>query len=155
VNVIDLAPRTQALLPVQLQRSTNTFVRARVYTSARARSETRVGLTFLRAELAPQSFLNIDVTKSRFFPTLGVNFPRAPSRITRKLGSSADAEYRGPGFFDVLYVDEDLLIIRQGEPGGIFVSVRRDEPMSNFLPDDVKNGRKIKPGIYRYRDDEK
>ena len=29
-----------------------------------------------------------------------------------------------PGYFDILYIDDDMLIISQNEPGGVFVSIR-------------------------------
>ena len=42
VNVIDLAPRTQALLPVQLQKTLGSTLRAKVLINGRARSDQRV-----------------------------------------------------------------------------------------------------------------
>ena len=42
VNVIDLAPRTQALLPVQIQKKLGSTLRAKVKISGRARSDQRV-----------------------------------------------------------------------------------------------------------------
>ena len=45
VNVIDLAPRTQALLPVQLQKTLGSTLRAKVLINGRARSDQRVGRT--------------------------------------------------------------------------------------------------------------
>ena len=37
-----------------------------------------------------------------------------------------DAE-SNPAFFDVEYLDEELLVIRQGSPGGVFAAVAVDE----------------------------
>ena len=47
VNVIDLAPRTQALLPVQLQKTLGSTLRAKVLINGRARSDQRVTLMAL------------------------------------------------------------------------------------------------------------
>lgn len=127
VNVIDLAPRLQAILPVQLQmeRGLSSTLRARVYTTAKARSDDRIGLTFKKVAVSAAKFLNFDVSK---FPKFGVTFPTA-SRI----GAGSDASDTDPGFFDVLYVDHDCLIIQQNAPGGIFVNIRSEESMSSFL----------------------
>jgi len=37
-----------------------------------------------------------------------------------------DAE-SNPAYFDVLYLDDELLIIKQGSPGGYFAAVKVDE----------------------------
>ena len=127
VNVIDLAPRFQAILPVQLQtdRGLTSTLRARVFTTAKARSDDRIGLTFKRVAVSAAKFLNFNVSK---FPKFGVTFPTA-SRV----GAGDKASDTDPGFFDILYVDDDCLIIQQNAPGGIFVNIRSEEPMSSFL----------------------
>jgi hypothetical protein len=72
VNIIDLAPRLQALLPPSLVGAGSTL-RLRVGTSARARSEKRVGLTFRSVEAAPLSLAGQSVS---FLPPLQVNLPQ-------------------------------------------------------------------------------
>ena len=127
INVIDLAPRLQAIIPVQLQmdRGLTSTLRAKVFTIAKARSDDRIGLTFKRVAVSASKFLNFDVSK---FPKFGLTFP-----TSSKIGSGSDTSNSDPGYFDILYLDADCLIIRQNSPGGIFVNVRSDEPMSNFL----------------------
>ena len=127
VNVIDLAPRLQAIIPVQLQmdRDLTSTLRARVFTTAKARSDDRIGLTFKKVAVSASKFLNFDVSK---FPKFGVTFP-----TSTKIGAGSDTSDTDPGYFDVLYLDADCLIIRQNAPGGIFVNVRSEEPMSTFL----------------------
>ena len=127
VNVIDLAPRLQAIIPVQLQmdRDLSSTLRARVFTIAKARSDDRIGLTFKKVAVSASKFLNFDVSK---FPKFVVTFP-----TSSKIGAGSDTSDTDPGFFDILYLDADCLIIRQNAPGGIFVNVRSDEPMSTFL----------------------
>ena len=127
INVIDLAPRIQAILPVQLQSEkglTSTF-RLKVSTAAKARTDTRIGLTFKKVAGSTAKFLNFDVSK---FPKFGVSFP-----TSTKIGAGADASDTDPSFFDVLYLDDDCLIIDQNAPGGIFVSIRSDLPKSSFM----------------------
>ena len=127
VNVIDLAPRIQVILPVQLQteRNLTSTLRARVFTTAKARSDDRIGLTFKRVAVSASKFLNCDVSN---FPKFGVTFPTAST-----VGAGSDTTDSDPGYFDVVYLDNDCLIIKQNAPGGIFVNIRSDEPMSSFL----------------------
>ena len=42
----------------------------------------------------------------------------------KKSTSASSMKATTPGFFDVLYLDDDMLIIQQNEPGGIFISTR-------------------------------
>jgi hypothetical protein len=65
-------------------------------------------LNFERVEFSGQELLGQDV--SSVFSPLGVNLPR--------LELSEDV-----GFFDVAYLDEEMLVIRQNAPGGCFVLV--------------------------------
>ena len=55
VNVIDLYPRLASLLPSPIQSSLRTATRLRVSTRARARSATRVGLTFEKVGVESQA----------------------------------------------------------------------------------------------------
>ena len=83
-----------------------------------AHSDTRVGLTFYAVEAEPRALLGIDVS---VLPALGGPLPQLPGSIGTDPATSTS-----PSFFDVLYVDEELLLIRQNSPGGVFASVRVD-----------------------------
>ncbi len=113
-NVIDFLPRIQALFPPSIVPST--LIRANVQTRAAIRPENsnRVGLLFEKVNFQPLQLLgqSIDV-----FPPLGLDLPRLPG--------ATDAS-SGPGYFDVTYLDADLLIIRQNAPGGIFALIKVD-----------------------------
>jgi hypothetical protein len=127
LNVIDLAPRIQLILPVQLQedgRLTSTL-RARVFTTAKARSETRIGLTFKKVAVGASKLSNFDVSK---LPKFGLDFP-----TQSKIGAGDSAEDNDPGFFDILYLDDNCLVIQQNAPGGIFVNIRSSESPDSFL----------------------
>jgi hypothetical protein len=115
-NIIDLAPRAQILLPFVPP----TTLRAVVSTAARARSQSRVGLTFTAARIGPLKLLGQDAS---YLPRVGGALP-AFTAFGANFGASMSASETGPGFFDVEYLDESMLIIRQNEPGGIFVSTR-------------------------------
>jgi len=110
-NVIDQVPKLQALLPVG---QFSTRVRQKVLTRASVRGSSRVGLTFESVSIAPLEIFGVDASS---VPTLNFDLPRLPESLTGSIDSS-------PAFFDVVYLDENLLIIKQNEPGGIFASVR-------------------------------
>lgn len=120
MNIIDLAPRAQALLPVNV--NVDSTLRLQVKTKAKARSSTRVGLTFLGVKAAPQTALGIDVTN--LLPPIGFNFPSVPTLFGGDNIGAESSDEEGPGYFDILYLDDDCLIISQNEPGGIFVNIR-------------------------------
>lgn len=115
-NIIDLYPRAEALLPVGKMSSK---LRLRVMTRAAARSASRVGLTFYAVRAEPRALLGVDV--SSLLPALGSALPRLPGAI-----GTDPATDRSPSFFDVVYVDDELLLIRQNSPGGVFAAVRVD-----------------------------
>ena len=48
--------------------------------------------------------------------------------MTQKRGN-----VNNPGFFDILYLDENLLIIKQNEPGGIFINIRDTSTNAQIL----------------------
>ena len=114
-NLIDFAPRLEANFGAVFPEST---LRARVKTRSKARSETRVGLSFVGARIEPQKFLGFDASG---LPPLGVDFPKLPSF---GIGAEDSADDASPGFYDIKYLDEDLLILYQNEPGGVFISTR-------------------------------
>lgn len=116
VNVIELYPRALSLLPAgRLQTST----RLRVGTRARALSTTRVGLTFETVGVEARELLGFDLSK--LFPQLTLPLPRAPG------SDGAGEDSSSPAYFDVRYLDGELLVISQNQPGGTFVLVRETE----------------------------
>eukprot|EP00555_Chaetoceros_dichaeta_P007613 CAMPEP_0198253686 /NCGR_PEP_ID=MMETSP1447-20131203/4088_1 /TAXON_ID=420782 /ORGANISM="Chaetoceros dichaeta, Strain CCMP1751" /LENGTH=274 /DNA_ID=CAMNT_0043939463 /DNA_START=55 /DNA_END=879 /DNA_ORIENTATION=- len=111
-NVIDLIPRVQNLFPPNLAPSS--LLRAEVQTrsSPRADYPMRVGLDFEAVSLKPVEFLGQD---AGFLPPLGFDLPRVfelPDDV---------------GYFDVTFLDDELVIIKQNAPGGLFVLARVDD----------------------------
>ena len=113
-NIIDFIPRAQFLLPDSFPSS---LIRAEVKTRASKRAESnRVGLDFEAVKLAPVEFLGMD---AKVLPPLNFNLPRI--NISDLPGVDPS---NSPGFFDVVYLDDDMLIIQQNAPGGYFVSIK-------------------------------
>lgn len=112
-NVIDFIPKVQALLPTAL--FPPTLIRAEVTTRASQRTgmPMRVGLNFESVKLKPVEFLGLDVDN---LPPLSFDLPQIP-------GATAESS---PGFFDVSFLDDEILIIKQNAPGGLFVLVKTD-----------------------------
>ena len=110
-NVIDFLPRFQSLLPAV----PSSVLRATVQTRANLRQgkPNRVGLVFESVQVAPMQIFGMAID---VFPPLGFDLPKLPGT------DEAD----GPGFFDVTYLDDELLVIRQNAPGGIFALVKVD-----------------------------
>jgi hypothetical protein len=117
-NIIDLLPPFQTLLGSER----GSLLRAKVQTRAyppttkkegnnNDRNKNKIGLDFESISLEPIELFGNDVG---FLPPLGFDFPRTPFE----------------GFFDVIFLDENLLIIRQNAPGGLFVLTKVD----NFDP---------------------
>jgi hypothetical protein len=117
-NIIDFIPRFQSLLPTVFPSS---MVRAEVKTRAslRRNNSNRVGLNFEAVKLYPVEVLGI---KSDVVPPFNLNFPRI--KIEDLPGVDPN---NAPGFFDVVYLDGDMLIIKQNAPGGYFVSIKVDD----------------------------
>lgn len=118
-NVIDFLPRIQNLLPLRLIPAS--LLRAEVLTRASSRTSepeafNRIGLTFEKVSFNAREFLGQDV--SGVLPPLGLDLPRLPDGVG---GSNA------VGYFDVSYLDSDLLVIRQNAPGGCFVLVKVED----------------------------
>lgn len=133
INIIDFIPRAQTFFPSSI--SPPSLLRAEVATKASSRNgmEDRVGLLFEGLKLQPIEFLGRKVDN---LPPLSIDFgwPRnlieplaeyVPGLEKLGLGEGAnDAD--APGYFDVEYVDDELLIIRQQVPGGVFALVKVD-----------------------------
>jgi hypothetical protein len=131
INIIDFIPRI-LLGPTSL-------LRAKVTTRASIRDVNRVGLIFEGVVLQPMELLGqkVDILLP---PILTLDFT-LPQTIIRQLinlvpGLNTDDDSsskekdtnndESPGYFDVEYVDEELLIIRQQVPGGVFALVKVD-----------------------------
>eukprot|EP00525_Craspedostauros_australis_P013552 CAMPEP_0198123316 /NCGR_PEP_ID=MMETSP1442-20131203/37212_1 /TAXON_ID= /ORGANISM="Craspedostauros australis, Strain CCMP3328" /LENGTH=308 /DNA_ID=CAMNT_0043782509 /DNA_START=325 /DNA_END=1251 /DNA_ORIENTATION=+ len=112
-NIIDAIPRIQNLLPPAMVPSS--LLRAKVQTrgSSRLGKPMRVGLDFESVKLEPVELLGQDT--SGVLPPLGFDLP--------KLFELPD----DVGYFDVTFLDDDMLIIRQNAPGGLFVLSRVDD----------------------------
>eukprot|EP00540_Astrosyne_radiata_P011329 CAMPEP_0116831052 /NCGR_PEP_ID=MMETSP0418-20121206/5117_1 /TAXON_ID=1158023 /ORGANISM="Astrosyne radiata, Strain 13vi08-1A" /LENGTH=229 /DNA_ID=CAMNT_0004460249 /DNA_START=166 /DNA_END=855 /DNA_ORIENTATION=- len=116
-NVIDLVPRAQALLPPSTAPFTR--IRAEVTTRASPRKDKprRIGLDFETVKIQPMEILGNTV--DTLLPALRLQLPRV--NLTSLGLFSAE---NTPGYFDVAFLDDEMLAIRQNSPGGFFVLVR-------------------------------
>lgn len=117
INIIDFIPRIQSLLPLNFPPS---LLRAEVATRASSRpqnSNNRVGLTFEAVKLKPVELLG--QKNNDILPPLSINFPTIP--LDSIPGVDPD---NTPGYFDVTYLDDNMLIIKQNAPGGYFVLIK-------------------------------
>ena len=130
VNVIDSFPRLLANLPPDAASKLATTTRLRVQTRARPRSATRVGLSFERVGAEQLAILGQEVPD--WLPKPKVDLPQIGLDVQRRIFSVGDDEdprdaASNPAFFDVMYLDDELLVIKQGSPGGMFAAVAVDE----------------------------
>lgn len=130
VNVINLTPRLERMLPDGLV-GQGTVFRLKVFSKAIARNESRIGLSFRKVELKPLSLLSRDV--ANVLPPLRASVPQ-----TALFGADREElgllyEKNTPAYFDILYLDEECLIIQQNNPGGLFIGIRTSEPLDSFL----------------------
>lgn len=119
INIIDFIPRIQTLFPSNVLPSSLLRAEVQTRTSSRSQSSNRVGLVFESVKLEPVEVLGF--AKPDFLPPLSIQFPQLNLSDLNLPG--VDPE-NAPGFFDVVYLDETILIIQQNEPGGYFVSVK-------------------------------
>ena len=134
-NIIDFIPRVQTSFPSSIVPSS--LLRAEVTTRASSRTGApeRVGLVFEGVKLQPVELLgqrvdnlpplSIDLTWQKTLIEQVANFVPGLENF-RSDGINVDS----PGYFDVEYLDDELLIIRQQAPGGRFALVKVD----NFDP---------------------
>ena len=122
-NIIDLSPRIQALLPPSLV-GEGSLLRLKVITKSFARSSTRVGLNFKSFAIVPKSLFGFKVALP--FDVAG-SLPQSLLFPDKEDGSSTS-----PGFFDIEYLDEDTLVIKQNAVAGYFISVRSKSSPSSF-----------------------
>lgn len=147
INVIDIAPRPQALLPPSLI-GEGTTLRLKVHIRADAESDTRVGFSYHRIEAKPLKLFNFDadlvpsvsarlpkfvmknivteLRKWRLFKTLDEHYeggdehlPHVPAEVPKS---------RHANHIDIVYLDGDTLIVKQDHGGQYFISVRSTEP---------------------------
>jgi len=143
-NIIDFIPRAQTFLPSSF--SPPSLLRAEVTTRASSRSgkTERVGLLFETVSLQPIELLGrkvvddlpplaVDLTWPRTLVEGLARFVPGLDGLGENLGIPNSGENGGgmddddaPGYFDVEYLDEELLIIRQQVPGGVFALVKVD-----------------------------
>lgn len=131
-NIIDFIPRAQTFFPSSSVPSS--LLRAEVTTRASSRrgSTNRVGLVFEGVKLQPIEFLGQKVDN---LPPLSVDLTWQQGLIDQvatfvpgleNFSSEGKDDVDAPGYFDVEYLDDELLIIRQQAPGGRFVLVKVD-----------------------------
>jgi hypothetical protein len=130
VNVIDSFPRLLANLPPDAASKLATTTRLRVQTRARPRSATRVGLTFERVGAEQLAILGQEVPD--WLPKPKVDLPQLGLDVQRRIFNVGDDEdprdaASNPAFFDVQFLDDELLVIKQGSPGGMFAAVAVDD----------------------------
>ena len=130
VNVIDSFPRLLANLPPDAASKLATTTRLRVQTRARPRSATRVGLSFESVGAEQLAILGQEVPD--WLPKPKVDLPQIGLDVQRRIFNVGDDEdprdaASNPAFFDVQFLDEELLVIRQGSPGGMFAAVAVDD----------------------------
>ncbi len=131
-NIIDFIPRAQPFFPSSSVPSS--LLRAEVTTRASSRkgSANRVGLVFEGVKLQPIEFLGQKVDN---LPPLSVDLTWQQDLIDQiasfvpgleNFSSEGKDDVDAPGYFDVEYVDDELLIICQQAPGGRFALVKVD-----------------------------
>lgn len=131
-NIIDFIPRAQTFFPSSSVPSS--LLRAEVTTRASSRkgSANRVGLVFEGVKLQPIEFLGQKVDN---LPPLSVDLTWQQDLIDQianfvpgleNFSSEGKDDVDAPGYFDVEYLDDELLIICQQAPGGRFALVKVD-----------------------------
>ena len=131
-NIIDFIPRAQTFFPSSSVPSS--LLRAEVTTRASSRSgaANRVGLVFEGVKLQPIELLGQKVDN---LPPLSVDLTWQQGLIDQvasfvpgleNFSSDGKDEVDAPGYFDVEYLDDELLIICQQAPGGRFALVKVD-----------------------------
>ena len=114
-NIIDLSPRIEALLPPAL-RGEGSLLRLKVVTKSFSKGPDRVGLNFKSFKVIPKSVLGMKISLPF---DIGGSLPQ--SLLFR---DNDDGTSSSPGFFDIEYLDEDTLIIKQNAVAGYFISIR-------------------------------
>lgn len=116
-NIIDLSPRIQSILPANIV-GNGSVLRLKVITKSFSKSTTRVGLDFKSLEVKPLTLFNIPIS---------LPFDIKATLPQSLLFPDKDGVSTSPGYFDVIYLDNDLLIIKQNNVDGYFVHSKRCE----------------------------
>ena len=156
-NVIDVIPRIQALLPPSPLTPSSTLrlnvqTKAYKYKTSSSSYPNRIVLDFESVKIQPLEFLGQNVRS--VLPPIGFDLPKVtlPTPVEDALndligsfgggggggggtsdvgilrgGSGSRARSNPNNYFDVTYLDEDLLIIKQNLPGGYFVLTKVDD----------------------------
>lgn len=119
-NIIDFIPRAQLLLPTSIMAPS--LFRAQVTTRAFEREDepdNRIGLRFESVKVRAVEVLG---NRNIGLPPLNVNFPQLDNLDVLNPKT-------GPGYFDVKYLDGDLLIIEQNQEasGGVIALIKVDD----------------------------
>ena len=135
-NIIDFIPRAQTFFPSSV--TPPSLLRAEVATRASSRkgNTNRVGLVFEGVKIQPIELLgqkvdnlpplSIDLTwQQKLFDQIAPFVP-----VIGNMGSGNEDDTDKPGYFDVEFLDDELLVIRQQAPGGVFALIKVD----NFDP---------------------
>lgn len=104
--------------------------------SSRSGVSNRVGLVFEGIKLQPIELLgqkvdnlpplSVDLTWPRNLIEQLAEFVPGLDLASLGLGDGGNVNADAPGYFDVEYLDDELLIIRQQAPGGVFALVKVD-----------------------------
>ena len=139
INIIDFIPRAQTFFPSNIAPAS--LLRAEVSTRASSRKcipdNNRVGLVFEGIKLQPVELLGQKVDN---LPPLEISFmwqrdliekliDLVPGIDKESLGFAEDGgtvDVDAPGYFDVEYLDDELLVIQQQAPGGVFALIKVD-----------------------------
>jgi len=144
INIIDFIPKSQSILPSSL--SPPSLLRAEVATRASSRNVStndRVGLIFEGLKLQPIELLGQKVDN---LPPLSIDFTWQRTLVEKLIElvpgldkssfgfsdeGSEEVSPDAPGYFDIPYVDNELLVIRQQSTpvqgtGGVFALIKVD-----------------------------
>lgn len=114
-NVIDLSPRIQTLLPPSIV-GDGSLLRLKVITKSFTKSNDRVGLAFKAFEVVPKTFFS---QKIQLPFKLGGSLPQS-----LLFPDKEDSTSTSPGYFDIVFLDEDTLIIKQNVVDGYFINIK-------------------------------
>ena len=89
-----------------------------------------MGLSFERVGAEQLAILGQAVPD--WLPKPKVDLPQLGLDVQRRIFNVGDDEdprdaASNPAFFDVMFLDEELLVIKQGSPGGMFAAVAVDD----------------------------
>ena len=143
LNIIDFIPKSQSILPASL--SPPSLLRAEVATRASSRNVStndRVGLIFEGLKLQPIELLGQKVDN---LPPLSIDFTWQQTLVEKLIelvpgldkssfgfsDEEGEVSPDAPGYFDIPYVDNELLVIRQQSTpiqgtGGVFALIKVD-----------------------------